>query len=106
VFIICQAARVWIIRSLQGRWTTRIIVLPGIGPIQEGPYLILPHPNYLIVAFELAALPLLFGLYWTAWIFTVLNAGILLLIRIPEENRGLKWASSNGATLDREQQAN
>lgn len=32
VFIVLQLARVWVIVSLGGRWTTRIIVLPGAPP--------------------------------------------------------------------------
>ena len=31
VFVLLQAGRVWVIASLGRRWTTRIIVLPGVG---------------------------------------------------------------------------
>jgi len=30
VFVILQGLRVWVMASLGGRWTTRIIVLPGV----------------------------------------------------------------------------
>ena len=82
----------WIIRSMQGRWTTRILVLPGTPSIATGPFRYLPHPNYCVVALELAALPLIFGLTYTALAFTLMNAAILGWVRIPEERRALNWA--------------
>ncbi len=57
VFISLQLARVWVIASLGARWTTRIIVLPGEALVRRGPYRFVSHPNYLVVAGEIAALP-------------------------------------------------
>lgn len=90
VFAVLQALRVWVIASLAGRWTTRIIVLPGAAPVRRGPYRIMPHPNYAVVAAEIAVLPLAFGLSLFAAVFSVLNAIVLLAIRIPAEARALK----------------
>src|SRR5579885_2572117 len=61
LFGVLQAARIWVIASLGRRWTTRLIVLPGAPLVERGPYRWLRHPNYLIVAAELAILPLAFA---------------------------------------------
>jgi methyltransferase len=57
--------------------------------VKEGPYRFLNHPNYWIVAGEIAVLPLVFGLPWVALIFTILNAAVLT-VRVREENRALR----------------
>lgn len=77
VFLALQAARIWVIASLGRYWTTRIITLPGAPLVRRGPYRWLRHPNYLIVALEIAVLPLAFGAVWIAAIFSVLNATLL-----------------------------
>ncbi len=56
--------------------------------MKEGPYRFLNHPNYWVVAGEIAVLPLVFGLPIIALVFTILNAAVLW-IRIREENRAL-----------------
>jgi methyltransferase len=89
----CQAARYWIIRSLGQQWNTRVIVVPGAGRVVgRGPYRFawLPHPNYLVVAIEGVALPLVHTAWITAVAFTVANAVLLLGFRIPTENRALE----------------
>lgn len=88
IFILLQAARIWMFVSLGPRWTTRIIILPGAPLVREGPYRYLDHPNYLIVIGEIASLPLAFGLWKVALIFSVLNA-VILTVRIRQENRAL-----------------
>ena len=88
VFAILQLCRIWVIASLGDRWTTRIIVKPGAPLIRRGPYRWLNHPNYLIVTAEIAVLPLVFGLWWVAIVFSLLNAAILT-VRIRAENRAL-----------------
>ena len=60
-------------------------------PVTAGPYRVLRHPNYLVVAIELLALPLVHTAYVTAIVFTVLNA-ILMAVRIPAEERALAQA--------------
>jgi len=57
VFVVLQLLRVWVIATLGGRWTTRIITLPGEPPVTRGPYRFLRHPNYVVVAAEIAVLP-------------------------------------------------
>ena len=88
VFVILQLLRVWVIASLGGRWTTRIILLPGTPLVRRGPYRFVRHPNYLVVAGEIAVLPLAFGLPVFALVFSVVNAGVLW-IRIAAESKGL-----------------
>lgn len=86
-----QALRIWTLRTLGDRWTTRIIVVPGERLVARGPYRFVSHPNYLVVIGEIAVLPLVFGLWWVAVAFTLLNAAVLA-IRISAENRALRGA--------------
>lgn len=50
---------------------------------------VLKHPNYAVVALELLSAPLAVGAWRTAIVFSLLNAGLLRLIRIPAEERAL-----------------
>ena len=88
VFMLLQAARIWVLMTLGPRWTTRIIVLPGAALVAKGPYRFVSHPNYLVVIGEIALLPLCFGLVWFAVIFSLLNAAVLT-IRIRAESAAL-----------------
>lgn len=94
IAIACQAGRIWIIRSLGNQWNTRVIVVPGMPLSRRGPYRWkrLRHPNYVLVAVEGIALPLIYTGWITALVFTVLNAILLLGFRIPAEDRALTAA--------------
>ena len=87
-YCILQGFRVWILRTLGSRWTTRIIVLPRQSLVMAGPYRFLSHPNYAVVAGEIAVLPLALNLPLLAVVFTIVNAAVLA-IRIRAENRAL-----------------
>lgn len=89
MFVLIELARIWVLASLGNRWTTRIIVLPEAPLVRRGPYRWANHPNYLVVIAEIAVLPLVFGLWQLALIFSVLNAAVLT-VRIREENRALR----------------
>ncbi len=89
VFVVLQGARVWVIASLGPYWTTRIITLPETPLIARGPYRWMRHPNYVIVALEIAILPLALGDWVLAVVFSIANA-ILMFIRIPTENKALE----------------
>ncbi|MBB2823344.1 hypothetical protein EFD56_22525 [Rhizobium phaseoli] len=91
VFMGLQALRLWVLATLKDRWTTRIIILPGVPLVTSGPYRFLRHPNYAIVVGEIAALPLTFGLPLYAIGFSLLNA-CMLSIRLKAENAALKSA--------------
>ena len=88
MFVLIELARIWVLASLGSRWTTRIIVLPEAPLVRRGPYRFVDHPNYLVVVSEIAFLPLVWGLWQVALIFSALNAAVLA-IRIREENRAL-----------------
>ena len=87
-YAMLQALRGWVLASLGGRWTTRILVVPGETLVKRGPYRFLPHPNYLVVIGEIAVLPLVLGLPGYALVFSGLNA-LVLFVRIRAENRAL-----------------
>lgn len=89
LYFICLAFKVWIIFSLGKCWNTKIYRIPGFPLIKRGPYRYFKHPNYIIVIAEIAIIPLIFHLYYTAVIFTVLN-GVMLFVRIKEENKALR----------------
>lgn len=86
VYLVLQAARVWVIASLGPYWTTRIITLDDAPLVRKGPYRFLRHPNYWIVAAEVAVLPLAFGNWAVAAVFSVLNAWMLIhRVRIEQD---------------------
>jgi len=88
IFVLLQAARIWVISSLGPYWTTRIISVPGKALVKRGPYRFVRHPNYLVVAGEILALPLAFHEIPVAIFFSLANAAILFW-RIREEETGL-----------------
>lgn len=83
-----QALRWWCVATLGRRWNTRVIVVPGAPRVTGGPYRRFPHPNYVAVAVEGLALPLVHSAWGTAVVFTVLN-GLLLAVRIRTEDAAL-----------------
>jgi methyltransferase len=87
-YLVLQGFRFWVMRTLGSRWTTRIIVLTEQPLLSAGPYRFLSHPNYAVVAGEIAVLPLALNLPLLALVFTILNA-MVLTIRIRAENRAL-----------------
>ena len=94
IFVVLQAARVWVLGTLGRRWTTRIIVLPGAALVARGPYRFVSHPNYLVVIGEIAVLPLCLGLPWYALFFTLANAAVLA-IRLSAETSALTSVASD-----------
>jgi len=89
MYVLIEIARIWVLASLGPRWTTRIIVLPGVDLVRRGPYRWVNHPNYIVVVAEIAVLPLVFGLWQVALIFSLINAAALY-VRIGHENRALR----------------
>ena len=96
--VLAAVLRWWVIRALHGRWTTRIVCLPGVAPVTAGPYRFLRHPNYLAVIVEMFALPLVHTAWLTAVGFSVLNAAILR-VRIRAEEEALSRLSDYGAAF-------
>jgi methyltransferase len=92
-----QALRWWCIRTLGHRWNTRVVVVPGLPLVHRGPYRLLPHPNYVAVVVEGAALPLVHTAWMTALAFTALNLP-LLAVRIRAEEAAMAAAVARPAT--------
>jgi methyltransferase len=88
LFIVLQLLRVWVVATLGRYWTTRIITLDGAPLVRNGPFRYLRHPNYWVVTGEIALLPLAFGDWQIAIIWSVLNA-LLLRHRIAIESEAL-----------------
>jgi len=78
LYVLILAFRAWVMLALGRRWTTRILVVPGEAPVRRGPYRFLRHPNYAVVAAEIAVVPLIFGAWPIALVFTLLNLPLTL----------------------------
>ncbi len=76
-YVALQGARLWVMRSLGPYWTTRIISVPDAPLVRRGPYRYLQHPNYAVVVAEIAVLPMVFGAWPLALVFSLLNAAVL-----------------------------
>lgn len=87
-YLIVQGFRAWVLASLGRFWTTRVITVPGLPLVRRGPYRFFRHPNYMVVVAEIAILPLVFGAWEIALVYSVLN-GAMLVHRIRVENRAL-----------------
>jgi methyltransferase len=94
--VLAQALRWWCITTLGKRWSTRVVVVPGLPLVTGGPYRWLRHPNYVAVVVEGFALPLVHSAWLTALVFTLANAA-LLRIRIGVEDAALAAAPSERA---------
>jgi methyltransferase len=103
-FVLLQLGRLWVLASLGRRWTTRIIVVPGVPRVTTGIYRLLRHPNYVIVTGEIIVVPLTLGLPSFAGVFLALN-GIVLAIRIHAENAALAWATGRACSAQAPQGA-
>lgn len=93
LLVLAQLLRWWCITALGPRWSTRVVVVPGLPLVEGGPYRFLRHPNYVAVVVEGVALPLVHGAWLTALVFTVANAA-LLTVRIRAEDAALRSAGS------------
>ena len=87
-YLLLLMFKIWVILSLGKYWNTKIYHITGVALIKKGPYKFMKHPNYLIVIAEIAVIPLIFHLYYTALVFTILNL-IMLKVRISIENKVL-----------------
>lgn len=96
LFAVLQLCRVWVIATLGPYWTTRIITVDGAPLVRRGPFRLVRHPNYWVVCAEIAVLPLAFGDWPVAIIWSVLNA-LLLRHRIRVEGEVLRARSTAAA---------
>ncbi len=91
LYLLLQVGRAWVLATLGRRWTTRVFVVPGETLVRRGPYRFVNHPNYVVVALEIFALPLAFGLWALALVFGIANLA-LLTWRIRVESQALSAA--------------
>lgn len=89
LYFLLLGFKAWAILSLGKFWNTKIFHITGYPLVKKGPYRFMKHPNYVIVIAEIALIPLIFHLYITAIVFSVLN-GLMLYVRIREENKALR----------------
>ena len=89
LYFLLLAFKARVITTLGKFWNTKIYHIQGFPLMKNGVYKYIKHPNYLIVIAEIAIIPLVFQLYFTAIVFTLLNA-IMLSVRVKEENKVLK----------------
>lgn len=97
VYAALQVGRLWVIATLGRFWTTRILTLPGAPLMTAGPYRLCRHPNYAVVVAEIAVLPLAFGAWQMAVLFSLAN-GLLLWWRIRVEDQALRSRRRAGDT--------
>jgi methyltransferase len=83
-FIAAQPLRAWTLLTLGRWWNVRGSVAEGTEVVTNGPYRYVRHPNYTVVAIEIASLPPAFGLGRLGAAAAILNAA-LLMVRIREE---------------------
>ncbi len=88
-FVLLTLFRIWILATLGSFFTTKIISLPGAPLRKTGPYRFFKHPNYVLVVFEIAVVPMIFGFWQIALIWGLANIGILGY-RIQQEDLALK----------------
>ena len=88
VYFLLILGRIWVIASLGRFWTTRVVTLASAPLVRRGPYRFMRHPNYAIVVAEIAVLPLAFGAWQIALVFSLLNL-LLVAHRIRVEERAL-----------------
>jgi methyltransferase len=95
LYVLAQIVRYWAICSLGRYWNTRVFVVPGMRRVTRGPYRYIRHPNYVAVVTELFVVPMMFGAYITAVVFSIANA-VILCYRIPAEEAALREAAAAG----------
>lgn len=97
VFALLQLLRIWVVATLGPYWTTRIITLEDAPLVRSGPFRWCRHPNYAVVVGEIAVLPLAFGTWEIALVWSLLNA-LLLRHRIRVEDSALQPRRAAPAT--------
>lgn len=86
LYILLIILKTNVLLSLGKFWNTKIYRVKSYPLVRKGIYKYIKHPNYMIVVAEILIIPLAFHLYYTAIIFSFLNA-LMLYVRINEENK-------------------
>ncbi len=88
LFGIAKALKIWAISSLGGRWSYRVLILPGVPLVTTGPYRFIPHPNYVAVVGEIVSVALIVWAPFTG-ILSAIGFGYLMVARIRVEDQAL-----------------
>ena len=88
LYLVLQLGRAWVLTTLGRRWSTRVFVVPGETLVARGPYRLVSHPNYVVVACEIFVLPLALHLPALSLVFGLANLAVLWW-RIRVEGRAL-----------------
>jgi methyltransferase len=88
VLALAKSLKYWAIATLGPRWTYRVLMLPGVPLVSDGPYRLMRHPNYVAVIGELAGMALLVEARVSGPAGMLIFAA-LLYRRIQAEERGL-----------------
>jgi methyltransferase len=70
LLVATNALRWWVIHTLAGRWSVRVLTPSRLGIVTAGPFRFVRHPNYGAVFLEMLAIPLLHA----AWLTALLGA--------------------------------
>lgn len=85
---IAMGLRFLSMNTLKEKWNIKIYEIKRDEIIKTGIYKYLKHPNYIAVVLEIFIVPVIWGLYYTAIIFSFLNI-IFLFFRVKLENKVL-----------------
>lgn len=88
LFGVAKALKVWAISSLAGRWSYKVLILPGAPLVTAGPYQFISHPNYLAVVGEIVSVALIVWAPITGTLATI-GFGWLMIQRMKVEDRAL-----------------
>ncbi len=77
LLVATNVTRWWVIRTLAGRWSVRVLTPSQMGIVTAGPFRFVRHPNYAAVFVEMIAIPLLHTAWWTALAGAILHALVL-----------------------------
>jgi len=88
LFGLAKALKIWAISSLGGRWSYRVLILPGVPLVTTGPYRFIPHPNYVAVVGEIVSIALIVWAPFTGML-SAIGFGYLMVARIRVEDRAL-----------------
>jgi len=91
LFAASKALKWWAIVTLGDFWTFRVIVIPGMRPIDSGPYRLMRHPNYVAVVGEFLSVTLICGAIATGLAVTA-TFFLLILRRVRLEERAVRQA--------------